>query len=383
MVSVTLILSACANSYYGHWSPAWSPDGTKIAFHSTDKKGWTIYVINSDGSKQTILTKSRGGDRNPAWSPDGTKIAFTSGGVKVMNSAGSNQTNLVGGMNPAWSPDGRKIAFSSGRTSDYEINSINVDGSNQVNLTQNPARDTQPTWSPDGTRIAFVSDRDGNGEIYVMNADGSNPVKITSSASAHAANYPAWSPDGSKIAFGRATRSWLWSDIYLINADGTNLTNLTPKENSYAPSKQVTSGLTWSPDGTKIAFAGHRPGWNEMHVEIYVMDSDGSNQTRLTLKPGVDSMLSLLPVPVVLLLGFLLMIGLPIAVVFLIIWREGTVDTLYPKITISTLRINNYLEDWPQLLCGLESLVFSNNKEVVLEIVLELFNGYSGKSSLS
>lgn len=317
VVSVTLILSACANSYYGHWSPAWSPDGTKIAFHSTDKQGWAIYVMNSDGSEQTILTRSKWGGRDPAWSPGSTKIAYS--GIYIMNSDGSNQTKLTNGYYPVWSPDGHKIAFSYDPTGDQEIYTINVDGSNQVNLTQNPARDTEPTWSPDGTKIAFVSDRDGNMEIYIMNADGSNPMKITSSASAYAANYPAWSPDGSKIAFGRATRSWLWSDIYVINADGTNLTNLTPKENSYSPSKQVTTGLTWSPDGTKIAYAGYRSGWNEQHVEIYVMDNDGSNRTRLTLKPGVDPILSLLPAPVVLLLGFLLVVCLPIVIVFLIV----------------------------------------------------------------
>jgi Tol biopolymer transport system component len=237
-----------------------------------------------------------------------------------MNSDGNNQTDLTNNSNhdcdPAWSPDGTKIAFSSNRDGSWDIYVMTSDGSDQTNLTGDPANDDAPVWSPDGTKIAFNSDHSGHGEIYVMNADGSNQMKLTSSE--HVANYPAWSPDGSEIAFGRATCSWLWSDIYLVNTDGTDLRNITP--NIVSSEGPVTTGLTWSPDGTKIAFAGYRPGWNEMHVEIYVMDSDGSNPTRLTLKPGVDSILSLLPAGIVLLLGFLLMFCLPIGIVFLIIW---------------------------------------------------------------
>ena len=68
---------------------------------------------------------------------------------------------------------------------------MNVDGSNQINLTNNPAKDDNPVWSPDGKQIAFNSDRDGNQEIYVMNADGSNPTNLTKSRGYDYS--PAWS----------------------------------------------------------------------------------------------------------------------------------------------------------------------------------------------
>ena len=108
-----------------------------------------------------------------------------------MKADGSNQVNLTNNparhdFRPSWSPNGAKIAFAS--ISDFhgldppylwEIYVMNADGSGVVRLTNNPASDIQPTWSPDSTRIAFVSDRDGSVEVYVMNADGSNQVNLT------------------------------------------------------------------------------------------------------------------------------------------------------------------------------------------------------------
>jgi Tol biopolymer transport system component len=77
--------------------------------------------------------------------------------------------------------DGTKLAFTSDRDVNREIYVMNAqDGSNQTNLTMNPAFDFDPSWSPDGTKLAFTSDRDGNTEVYVMNAqDGSNQTRLT------------------------------------------------------------------------------------------------------------------------------------------------------------------------------------------------------------
>ena len=100
---------------------------------------------------------------------------------------------------PAWSPDGRKLAFVSERDGNSEIYVMNVDGSAQENLTEQPASDSHPSWSRDGRRIVFVSRRDGNAEIYVMNADGSGLRNLTRTPSAD--RDPAWSPDGRAIAF--------------------------------------------------------------------------------------------------------------------------------------------------------------------------------------
>ncbi len=93
-----------------------------------------------------------------------------------------------------------KIAFESIRDGDFEIFVMNADGTDQTNLTNNTALDTEPDWSPDGTRIAFTSFRDGDFEIFVMDADGSNQTNHTNNTAEDTA--PAWSPDGTKFAFG-------------------------------------------------------------------------------------------------------------------------------------------------------------------------------------
>ena len=84
-----------------------------------------------------------------------------------------------------------KIAFTSNRDGNDEIYVMNADGTNPVNLTNNPAEDRgPPIWSPDGTQIFFGSNRDGNFEVYVMNADGSNPVNLTNNPAED--NFPSW-----------------------------------------------------------------------------------------------------------------------------------------------------------------------------------------------
>ena len=221
----------------------------------------------------------------PPPSTPSQKIVFTSdrdGNLAVysMDVDGSNQINLTRGVADDYSPsqslDGTKIAFTSNRDGNYRVYVMNADGTGQVALTGSGSHNREAAWSPDGTKIAFNSARDGNDEIYVMNADGSNPVRLTFNYDI-VDNLPSWSPDGTKIAFSSARDGN--DEIYSMNSNGTGQTRLT--NTPFSESKAA-----WSPDGSKIVFTSRRDG----HNEIYSMNADGSNQTRLT-----DSSASLWP----------------------------------------------------------------------------------------
>ncbi len=197
--------------------PAWSPDGQSIAFVTNREGAVEIWKMSANGSNPVRLTVGEpyntnssnpvySASREPAWSPDGSKIAFSSYrngnfnlDIYVMNADGSNPvrltTNSADDFSPAWSPDGSKIAFSSMRDGNGEIYLMNADGSNQVNITNFPAgSDGGATWSPDGSKIAFSRLENffnSFSELYVMNAaGGSAPVKLTANTSDSSA--PAW-----------------------------------------------------------------------------------------------------------------------------------------------------------------------------------------------
>ena len=261
-------------------NPAWSPDGTRIAFSGPSG----IYVMNADGSSVTNLTDNSDlNQRNPAWSPDGTRIAFSfqTGqnigpdpyAIYVMNVDGSDLTRLTNQTvwedAPAWSPDGTRIAFAGQSSGIYpDIYVINVDGSGVTNLTDNSYfLHSQPAWSPDGTRIAFAGQSSGiYPDIYVMNVDGSEAINLTDNSNLEERD-PAWSPDGTRIAFtgGSPVGSspvGNYSDIYVINVDGTGLTNLTNHP-------AVDMDPAWSPDGTRIAFSSSRD--DPRSLSLYVL----------------------------------------------------------------------------------------------------------------
>ena len=200
-------------------------------------------------------------------------VSYRNGNNEIftMNADGSNQTNISNNVSPefepAWSPNGSKIVFRRG----IDIYTMNADGTNQTPLTSASGFNGSPSWSPDGTKIAFQSNRDGDGDIYVMNTDGTNQIKLTDNSRIDQA--PVWSPDGTKIVFHSDLDFTATYEIYVMNADGTNLTRLT---NTVAHDEFPV----WSPDGTKIAY--------QRENEIYVMNADGTNQTNISNSNGDD-----------------------------------------------------------------------------------------------
>lgn len=259
------------------------PQGGMIAFHSNRDGVFNIFTMWADGSNQQQITDGEMNSYDASWSPDCSKIAFACyagnfQNIFIMNSDGSDPVNVSNNPTsndnrPFWSPNGDKIAFSSDRTGNWEIYIMNIDGSGQYNLTVNGAADYYCSWNPDGDRLAFHSNRGGNWDIYLMDDDGSNQTRITTHAAVDA--YPAWSPNGLLIVFRSNIPGN--NDIYLMNVDGSNQTNISNDGgDDHFP--------RWSPDGTRIAFCSNRTGDHE----IYIMNIDGTNLQNLSNTAGYD-----------------------------------------------------------------------------------------------
>jgi Tol biopolymer transport system component len=249
-------------SYEGQ--PAWSPDGSKIAFVSDRDGNREIYVMDANGTNEERLTYNPDDDIEPDWSPDGSKIAFSSNlkgdyDIWLMNADGSDQLALTSDSRneraPAWRYNENRILYHDPYW-DGTIYIMNADGSSQTAL----ANGRWPSWSPDRKKIVFSSNKHGGGpEIYIMNHNGSDERRLTSNCLL--SSEPAWSPIGTKIVFSIAGLSvspefCYFPDLYMMDNDGSNLERLTFDGYKYYClfCGFLRRSPTWSRDGTKIAY---------------------------------------------------------------------------------------------------------------------------------
>jgi Tol biopolymer transport system component len=240
----------------------------------------------------------------PAWATfPGAKgrIAFASNAAGdfdlwTMNPDGSGAVDITPGatafdIEPDWSPDGTKIAFRGGRVATAEIDTVNANGTGLTQLTSNTdIKDYSPAWSPDGSKLAFASNRNDphpdtcvslsgcNIDIFVMPATGGAPVQITFDSGAD--EFEQFSPDGTRLAYNSDVSGAM--AIYTVDLATLAVTKLTPDS-------LEAGDPDWSPDGTKIAFEDDfifckKP--KDCNSDIYVMNADGSGLTQLTSKFG-------------------------------------------------------------------------------------------------
>lgn len=300
--------------------PAWSPDGSRLAYvvreSATDRSD--IWVMNVDGSDAHPITDGRGSHWGPAWSPDGSRIAFTHGNdIHVMDADGMNVTNLMperigpSALDPAWSPDGESIAFV-GRETDDDLYVMHSDGGGVRSLFGGPGAQREPAWSPDGSTIAFADHTKATesevGEFTLIEPTGTVVDRLSNLP--QVAQAPAWSPDGRLIVFMANVAGADRESIYVMSADGTaireirdlpggaswpawqpvfaeatpprpvavlngqiavaqgpdaDIVLLDPETGTSTPLIERHQGgnegglqITWSPDGSKLAYTDYR-----------------------------------------------------------------------------------------------------------------------------
>jgi eukaryotic-like serine/threonine-protein kinase len=274
----------------GDQSPAFSPDGQKLAFiRSPGTQVGDIYLVPITGGEPQRLTSDNlflnGG---LAWTADNREIVFSStrGGLPTLwrvQAAGGRLRRLIGigeyANQPAISRAGGRLAYL------YRKTDTNIwrapgplstsPGVEPTRLVASTREENSPQFSRDGNRIAFVSDRSGSREVWVCDSDGRNPVQLTNFGGSHTGS-PRWSPDGRQLAFD--SRPSGLSSIYVISATGGSPRRLTDeKSEDVLPS--------WSRDGRWIYFGSRRSGdW-----QIWRMTATGEQVEQVTRNGGYDA----------------------------------------------------------------------------------------------
>ncbi len=265
-------------------------------------KRMEVAIMQDDGTDVRRLSPVQGVDFRGMWSPDGTQIVYSSTsfgdrGIVVMNADGTGQTALTSGPgddDPAWSFDGQSIVYvcpDAGAVDDICV--MNADGANRRNLTNTPAYfEHNPSWSRDGRFIFFSAVRDLKKlDIWIMNADGSNQRRW-SKTDRDADHIAAWHPFLPQVVYHsheanegelKGGRIWL-ATVDPATGDVVSKQPLTTVENPN--SKEFgDESPDWSPDGSRVVFTGPRLTDSR---EIYTMNADGTNITRLLERTGQE-----------------------------------------------------------------------------------------------
>lgn len=252
---------------------------TRVAY----VRGSRIYLVDSDGASETLASQVAP-VLSPAWSPDGSRLAYselanTGSRIGVIDLAGGSNRTLVsrGGLNitPSYSPDGSTIIFSSGADDGTDLWTISAQGGAPHRVTVGRGTDNvSPSFSPDGRRVAFTSGRSGHPEVYIMDADGTGAELLTPFAfgDQYYRSNPDWSPDGRNVAFQSQIAGQF--QIMTISLRDRGVKQHTSESTNEDPS--------WAPDGRHIVFTSTRTGVKQ----LWVLDTESGRVRQLTRSGG-------------------------------------------------------------------------------------------------
>lgn len=252
---------------------------THIAYIMQTGSVYRLQVADSDGQNAQTVLKSTEPLMSPAWSPDGNKMAYVSfekGHAVVYEQSMATGKRFVlaafHGSNsaPAWSPDGSKIALVLTRDGGSQIYVMHADGSGLTRLTFGGAIDTEPNWSPDGSTLLFTSDRDGSPQVYSMPSTGGKATRLTFDGKYNVS--PHWSPDGKTFAF--VTRNQGQFHIALMDVGSGQVQILTNGDNDESPSFAL--------NGKMILYATQMGD----NGDLAVVTSDGQTHEQLANTDG-------------------------------------------------------------------------------------------------
>jgi TolB protein len=203
-------------------SPAWSPDGSKVAYVSFEKQKPIVYVQNLVTGQRTIISNEKGSNSAPAWSPDGTKLALSlskTGNTQVFivnaDGSGMHRVSNSNGIDtePQFSGDGQHIYFVSDRSGGPQIYKMSVNGGQATRVTFKGSYNISPRISPDGKTLAWISQRDGNFDLYAMDLASGQEQRL-----ADGATEPSFSPNGKYIMY--ANKGGGRVSLSVVSVDG-------------------------------------------------------------------------------------------------------------------------------------------------------------------
>jgi TolB protein len=210
-------------------SPAWSPDGTKVAYVSFEAKKPVVYMHNLRTGQRAVVSNQKGNNSAPSWAPDSNRVALALSKdghtqVYMVNADGSGLRRLSNSAGidtePQWAPDGQTIYFTSDRSGGPQIYKMSATGGNATRVTFNGSYNISPRISPDGKTLAWISQRDGGFSLYAMDLASGQELRL-----ADGATEPSFSPNGKYIMY--ATKGGGRTSLAVVSVDGRVKQRLT------------------------------------------------------------------------------------------------------------------------------------------------------------